>query len=240
MDVLGERKISEACVFRSITLVCSGRYTSSQLENETAARASSARTGDRSQLAGLYCSNMFSVSAPPPVTQHLPLLASVSVCTIPSRPVPDRRTARLNWTVGCRKHQQKGSDSAQQTTAVVVLQKVTQVCFMTSGLMRLICPYLKSANDKIPKGRMTKMRWWVFLQGWCMAWSTCIGHVLLTPARWLISAVLARRVNVTLWQWCDSEIPRKVHLESFSETSAVRKTCQEFLCWRSTGWQDQP
>lgn len=139
-------------------LVCCGRYTSRQLENETVASASSVRRGDRSQLAELYCSNMFSVSAPPPVTQHLPLLASFSVCTIPSRPVPDRRTARLNWTVSCRKRQRKGSDSAEQTTAVVMLQKVIQMCFMTSVLLRFICPYLKITSDKIPKGSMTKIR----------------------------------------------------------------------------------
>lgn len=139
-------------------LVCCGRYTSSQLENETVASASSVRTGDRSQLAELYCSNMFSVSAPPPITQHLPLLTSSSVCTVPYRPVPDICTARLNWTVSCRKCQQKGSDSAEQTTAVVMLQKVTQMCFMTSVLMRFICPYVKITSDKIPKGRMTKIR----------------------------------------------------------------------------------
>lgn len=124
-------------------LVCCGRDVCSQLENETIAGASSVRTGDRSQLAELYCSNMFSMSAPPLVTQHLPLLASFSVCTIPSRPARDRHTARLNWAVHCKKHQQKGSDSAEQITAVVMLHKVTQICFM-----RLICSYLKITSDK--------------------------------------------------------------------------------------------
>jgi len=39
-----------------------------------------------------------------------------------------------------------------------MLQKVTQMCFMTSVLMRFTCSYLKITSDKIPKGRMTKIR----------------------------------------------------------------------------------
>lgn len=143
-------------------LVCCGRHTYSQLENETAASASSVRTGDRSQLAELYCSNMFSLSAPPPVTQHLPLLASFSVCTIACRPGPDRHTARLSRTVSCRKGQWEGFDPAEQTIAVA-LQKMTQICFRTSVLMRFIC-----LSDKIPKGRMTQTWRLVCLQRWCV------------------------------------------------------------------------
>lgn len=143
-------------------LICCGRYTSSQLENETVASASSVRTGDRSQLAERYCSSMFGMAASSPVTQYLPLLVSLSICTLPSRPVPDRRTARLKWTVSCRQCQQKGSDSAEQTTALVLLQKVNRVCFLTFVLMRFICPYLKITIDKIPKGTMTNIRWLVF------------------------------------------------------------------------------
>lgn len=203
--VTGEKKIStvrvsgqEAWVFRRITLVSCGRYTSSQLENETVASASSVRTGDKSQLAEMYCSNMFSLSAPPPVTQHLLSLASFSACTIPSRPVPDKHTAGLSWTVSCRKCQQKGSDSVEQMTAIIMLQKVPQMCFMTSMLRRFICPYLQITSNKIPEDRMTKIRWLVFFQRWCIGWPTCVYHVLLTPAWWLISVVQARRVNVTL------------------------------------------
>lgn len=64
---------SRVRVFRRITLAAV-EDTCNQLENETAASASSVRTGDRSQLAELYCSNMFSMSAPPALMQHLPLL----------------------------------------------------------------------------------------------------------------------------------------------------------------------
>lgn len=44
----------------------------------------------------------------------LAFASSFSVCTIPSRPVPDRHTARLNRTFSCRKGQWEGSDPAQQ------------------------------------------------------------------------------------------------------------------------------
>lgn len=141
-------------------LICCGRHTSSQLENETVASASSVRTGDRSQLAEQCCSNMFDMAASSPVIQHVPLLASFAVCTLPSRPVPDRWTARLNWPVSCRQRQQKGSDPAEQTTALVLLHKVTRVCFTTFVLMRVVCPDLKITSDKIPKGRMAS-------DGWC-------------------------------------------------------------------------
>lgn len=157
-------------------LLCCGRHTCSQLENEAAASASSVRTGDRSQLAELCCSNMFSMSAPPAVTQHLPLLASFSVCTTPSRPVPDRHTASLSRTVSCTKGQGEGLDPKGQTTALVLLQKMTQIWFMTSVLMRFI-----SLSDKIPKVRMTKI-WMTSVLVEVMCRSAWIAHVLIMPA----------------------------------------------------------
>lgn len=155
---------------RRTVLGCYGRCTSGQLESESAASASSVRTGDRSQLAELCCSNMFSRSVPPLVAQHLPLQASSSHHPIPSRAVLGRCVARLGWAASCRLCQQKGPGSAARPTAAVVLQ-VTQMCFKTSVLMRCIHP-----NVTPPEGRMAETRCLVFLQGRCRTHSACFRH----------------------------------------------------------------
>lgn len=131
--------------------------SSSQLENETIASASSERTGDRSQLAELYCSNMFSMSAPPPITQHSLSLVSFSACTIPSRPVPDQHTAGLNWTVSCKKCLKRGSDSVSRQQRLWCCRRWLNcaLCYI-SVLMRFICSYLQITSNKTPKCRSTK------------------------------------------------------------------------------------
>jgi len=178
--------------------------SSSQLENETIASASSERTGDRSQLAELYCSNMFSMSAPPPITQHLLSLSPFSACTIPSRLVPDQCSAGLNWTVSCR----KGQRHHNLRKEVVILRADNSDCDAAEGDSNV--PYAKSPYSTDSSARIYKslaikpqnVGWQKKSRGWCFCrgdvWPDLLLYVMrcLHQHEWLMLVVQARRVNV--------------------------------------------